>query len=177
MLLMRGQVACFEKPAEELVEIRLWCAQFLGAISLMFVPAMSGVYSYGANLMECGKPWLRITAAHLHGNPTAELGGGFIACISFGLAAWPIRLLGARDHHYHPVEEYHLEVSAWRKATLWMVWALITLVLSVPTALHILSNSLPPDGDVLHLGGTSCCSSKRVLRLYCIRHQHGSYPH
>lgn len=155
MLLMRGQLALLKKPVQKLVEMRLWCAQALFVWSVTLMPALCGVYYSGANLVECGKPWLRITAAYLHGNPTAELAGAFIACVSFGLAAWSIRLLGAKTRHYHPVEEYHPEVGVWRSIILWVVWILVTLLLSVPTALYILSNSLPPDENVLHLGSAA----------------------
>ena len=93
---------------------------------------------------------------HVHSSSSLELVAAFAACISFGVAAWWLRLLGSKasvclDHSVMlPVHHYR----SWKKVLLWMVWIAIVLVLSVPTALYILSNSLPPDDNVLSLGPT-----------------------
>ena len=148
MAIVCGTILLFCTPAaaqqtHKLVQMQVQCAEALAVwsvgLSLVVIP------DKGAHLYKCGKPWMYLTAAYLYNDPTAEMAAAVAACLSFGIAAWCIRLLEIAVGNLY---EFTAEppTPACRMVSLWVMWLAVTLALSIPSALYIVSTSLPPGG-------------------------------
>ena len=134
------------KDTHKLVLVRLQCAKALAVWSLALSCVVMPLFYKGANLYECGKPWMYLTAAYL-ADPSIEMAAAVLACLSFGIAAWCVRLLqDSVGNLYESKCDDEPPATTCRMIILWMLWSVITLFLSIPSALYIVSTSLPPGG-------------------------------
>ena len=146
------------------VRIRLWCAKGLFVFSLAALVSLVPAFYKGANLYECGKPWLYSTAAYLYHDSSVEIGAAVVVCLLFGSAATCLRWLEGAVSTICCSEPKPAEAQPPRQKILllWAIWVLLhpacvfrltitcwqvllSLLLSTPMVLYILSTVLPPD--------------------------------
>eukprot|EP00658_Telonema_sp_P-2_P037415 TRINITY_DN26917_c0_g1_i2.p1 TRINITY_DN26917_c0_g1~~TRINITY_DN26917_c0_g1_i2.p1 ORF type:complete len:552 (-),score=69.14 TRINITY_DN26917_c0_g1_i2:16-1671(-) len=134
------------RSTHDTVWVRLQMSKWLCVWSGVWVPPTVGLYYSGANLYECGKPWLYTTAAYLDADSTVEWLLAAAACLGSGLAAYSVRALDSYTMDTKQLSENgSTNVLPIRKRLLlWGVWVPVSLALSVPTAMYIVSTSVPP---------------------------------
>ena len=137
--------------AHNLVQVRFHCAKALAMWSAGLLLVVIPIFYKGAHLYECGKPWMYFTAAYLYNDLSLQIVLAVVACLSHGIAAFGIRLLETVvSDLYESIPD--TPTTSRLTAVLWALWLVITLILSIPSALYIVSTSLPPGG---FLGSTT----------------------
>ena len=140
------------------------------------------LYYRGANLYQCGKPWLRTTIAYVSDAPLVEwviacLYCVFVACSTYFIMKIRHRHLNMKIRHRH-LNSKNEESGIFKEKVTYGQWLLaVTLffpclcLLSTFTIIDAISNSLPPDDNSVRLSSGLLTVSQLLVgpALYLIK--------
>lgn len=151
----------------------LQTALFLVAGSLLFWPVLVAVYWTSAGYVQCGSAWKYLTALYLYENLGAMWGVAVLAILFAGFVAMGLKLLEAmvfEDFLVQTAESSGLPLSAsalHSRVAFFLLWIPVTVALSIPSSLHVISQSVPADntmfpGFTLELFGYSAAAFNSI---------------
>jgi len=131
----------------EYLQIQVFCTLCMLSI---FTGILVPLYLSGANYYECGHQWLRPTAAYLAHQPDIQWACAVLSCVFSAFTLALGKFLSEDDREEEPWPDKDLATGAptGHYIITILVWAFITLVLCIPSAMYALSNSMPPDNTL-----------------------------
>merc|ERR1712224_688994 len=94
-------LVCFSPP-RGIVSMAVWCCGMLLVWSLIFVPLLVPLYTFGSNLYECGSPSSKMTIAYLEDAPEIQWCVAVIATVFAFVAVSSVMLFRAKAKLEYP---------------------------------------------------------------------------
>ena len=117
-------------PPRGIVTMQFWSCRMLLVWSLIFVPILVPLYTYGSNLYECGSPSSKITIAYLEDAPEIQWCVAVIATVFAFVAASSVMLFRAKAKLEYPEHRFFQAGRCMSTAAVGVAW----LVMLAPLA-------------------------------------------
>jgi len=142
------------KPCHHVVELELFSAKLV-ALGSLSATVLIPVYIVATKHVECGKLWLYSTIAYTD-DEGMEWAVAVVACVFPACAVLGINALHAHSkRHVVGLAAEAPIYSHGQVFMMWFLWAGVIILASAPQALYIISTTLAPDENVVHLGRVS----------------------
>ena len=101
---VQGSVRSFVSftPVGNVEKLQVRSAQVVAAWAVLALSILVPIYIKGANLYECGKPFLYVTSAYLYNDPLMEWAAATAACCSGGLLGFVVTEVLSECHKIEP---------------------------------------------------------------------------
>jgi len=135
------------QPTRGIEQFGLVCAKAAAIVSVPMLLLVLPLYVSGAQLYSCGDLRLRTTIAYLSDSPANEWCIAVLGCAAAGVGSILLSTLHSEaESQFAAQKTPSLTVGTYLQLVL--SWMVVLVVLSVPTALYALSQTLPADNTL-----------------------------
>ena len=122
-------------PPRGIVTMQFWSCGMLLVWSLIFVPILVPLYTYGSNLYECGSPSSKITIAYLEDAPEIQWCVAVITTIFAFVAVSSVMLFRAKAKLEYPEHRFFQAGRCLSTVAVGIVWCLMLAPLATIPAM------------------------------------------
>jgi len=159
------------RPTPGLEHFGWWSAHAIGLMCVPLLLVMLPLYAMGGNLYDCGEFWLRTTSiTYLSDNYAVEWCVAVMACVTVVAQSCLLAATRQEVNINFPLVDAAQQAIPWAAyLKIVLAWMVVLVLLSVPTALYVLSRALPTD-NTLGFGETvlTFFNELAVVLLYLI---------
>ena len=137
-------------PSHHVEELELFSSKLM-ACSCLWAVGLVPLYILAPRYVECGKEWLYATIVYID-HEAVEWGVATAACLFPIGAIWAIHALEQHATKHAASSPTEARSCSWGQlGKIWLLWTGIVILTSAPQALYIISTTLAPGENVMHL--------------------------
>jgi len=141
------------QPQGDIQHLQVWAAKVLMIWSIVGLVLLWPTFVAGAHFYQCEEGWLQGTLAYLWNSPVAEWVGAISANLLAAIWAASIRMLEGSTFSEQVVQaDSHSSITWGQGLLLLALWLPATVTLSIPSSFYGLTQSLPPNENVMGIG-------------------------